>query len=157
MRPILNSFRWAWRGFVRCLATERNLRIHLTAAVLAVWLGGVCRLTRAEWALLWLTIGAVIAAEVFNSAIEGLVDLNCPRPDPRAGRIKDAAAAAVLVLAVAAVLVGVFLFARPTLLQMIGSDPRQLVIPLAIAVIGVWAVFGLPYEKKENPNNKEQE
>ncbi len=156
MKPILNSFRWAWQGFCRCLRTERNLRIHLTAAALAVWLSGRFDLSRAEQALLWLTIGAVIAAEIFNSAIEELVDLSCPGHDPRAGHIKDAAAAAVLVLAAAAVSVAIALFWKPAVLRQIFARPRQLVIPLAIAVIGIWAVFGLPYQEKKN-NNKEQE
>ena len=156
MKPILNSFRWAWRGFCRCLRTERNLRIHLTAAALAVWLSGQYNLSRGEYALLWLTIGAVIAAEVFNSAIEGLVDLSCPQYDPRAGHIKDAAAAGVLVLAAAAVCVAIALFWQPAVLRQIFAQPRQLVIPLAIVVIGIWAVFGLPYQEKKN-TNKEQE
>jgi diacylglycerol kinase len=148
MKGILKSFRWAWQGFCRCLRTERNLRIHLTAAALAVWLSGWYDLSRGEQALLWLTIGAVIAAEVFNSAIEGLVDLVCPHRDPRAGSIKDAAAAGVLILAVAALGVGIALFWQPAVLRSIWANPRQLIIPLAIVVIGIWAVFILPYEEK---------
>jgi len=157
MKAILNSFRWAWRGFCRCLRTERNLRIHLTAAALAVWLSGHYDFSRQEYILLWLTIGTVISAELLNTAVEELVDLSCPEVDPRAGRIKDAAAAAVLVLAAAAVLVGVSLFWQPAVLRQILSEPRQLMVPFAIACIGIWAVFGLPYQEKNNLNNEEQE
>lgn len=157
MKGLLSSFRWAWQGFAHCLRTQRNLRIHLTAAALALWFAGRFGLGRAENALLWLTIGLVIAAELFNTAAEKLTDLCSPGFDRRAGLIKDIAAGAVLAAAVAAAGVGICLFWRPLLWQQLLGRPQQLVVPLAIVAVGIWAVFGLPYAEKETINQEEQE
>ena len=157
MKGLFHSFRWAWCGIVYCLRTQRNLRIHLVAAALALWFAGQFGLERGEYALLWLTIGLVVAAELFNTAAEKLTDLCCPGFDRRAGLVKDIAAGAVLLAAAAALGVGVSLFWQPALWRQMLQQPRQLVLPLAIAVIGAWAVFGLPYAKDKTNTDKEQE
>ena len=66
--------------------------------------------TRAEWAVLFLTIAAVLAAEAINTAIEQAVDLACPERNPQAGAAKDVAAGAVLLCALGAIAVAVCLF-----------------------------------------------
>ena len=157
MKGLFSSFRWAWRGFVYCLRTQRNLRIHFAAAALALWLAGRFDLSRGEYALLWLTIGLVVSAELFNTAVEHLTDLCCPNFDRRAGLVKDIAAGAVLVAAVAAVGVGFSLFGQPALWRQLLQQPEQLAVPFAIVVVGVWAVFGLPYAQTKTLNKKEQE
>jgi len=63
--------------------------------------------------MLGLTIGVVFAAEMGNSAVESLVDLLAPEYHERAKVAKDAAAGAVLTLAIAAVAVGLCLFGPP--------------------------------------------
>lgn len=71
------------------------------------------KLTRWEWAILLLTIGSVIAAEVMNTAIEIVVDLVQPNFHPLAGMAKDVAAGAVLMTAIQAVAVGIVIFGPP--------------------------------------------
>lgn len=66
-------------------------------------------LSLAEWSLLVLLIAAVISAELFNTAIEAVIDLISPEQHPLAKAAKDAAAGAVLVLAIAALVIGVFI------------------------------------------------
>jgi len=83
---------------------DRNLRIHLAAGVLAGAFVAVAPLAAAERAVILVCVAAVIAAEVANTAIEALVDLVSPRWDERARIAKDAAAAAVLVVAAGSVL-----------------------------------------------------
>jgi diacylglycerol kinase len=68
-----------------------------------------------EIAMIILTIGLVLGAEFFNTAIEALVDLVSPDHHPLAKIVKDVCAGAVLICAVSAVLVGIFLFAPPLL------------------------------------------
>lgn len=109
-RSLGRSFAVAWGGLAYAWRTQGNLRIHLAAAVgvlaLARWLAfGPERL-----ALLLLTSGAVIAAEVLNTAIEVAVDLAANGPHPLARRAKDVAAAAVLWTALVAVGVAALLF-----------------------------------------------
>lgn len=109
-RNLPESFRFAWQGLRLAFATQRNLRIDLAAAVVAVGAAWVLELPPGELALVVLAAAAVIAAELFNSALEALVDLVQAQADPLARRAKDMAAAAVLVTAVGAAVVGCVLF-----------------------------------------------
>ena len=104
------SFRYAWRGFRQALGRERNLRIHMVLAALALALAYGLSLSRLEWALVVLCIGMVLVAELFNTTVESLVDLCQEDYHPLAAAAKDVAAAGVLIAAVAALLVGGIVF-----------------------------------------------
>lgn len=110
MIRFLVAVRAALEGVVYGLKTQRHLRFHLLAAVLAVTAGIWRALTPGGWGLLILLIAAVIAAELLNTAIEAVVDLVSPDYHPLAKAAKDTAAGAVLILAIAALLVAVVLF-----------------------------------------------
>jgi len=73
-------------------------------------LGGIYRLSLLEWALVILSIGSMVAAELANTAIEAVVDLASPQQHPLAQRAKDVAAAAVFVSIVVATAVGLLVF-----------------------------------------------
>ncbi len=107
------GFRYALHGVWRCLREERNFRFHITAAAYVLALAPHFALSRAEWALLFLTVGGVLCAELINSAVERTVDRIGTEQHPLAGAAKDMAAGAVLVLAIAAVGVGISLFGKP--------------------------------------------
>lgn len=106
----LRSFGYAWKGIRCCVGKEQNLSFHLIATVLVVIAGWQLDITRTEWAILLLCIGMVIAAELFNTAIEKLVDLVSPEQHPLAGQVKDIAAGAVLVCAATVAMVGLIIF-----------------------------------------------
>jgi diacylglycerol kinase (ATP) len=109
-RKRLASFQHAWDGFSFLLKNEMNARIHVAITVVVILLGIVLEVSRVEWILLILTIGVVIAAEAVNTALEQLVDLVSPKYHLLAKRAKDLAAAAVLLLAVVAVIIGILVF-----------------------------------------------
>lgn len=104
------SFVYAFRGIAVSIVDGRNIKVHMLAAVVAVSAGFYFQLNHTEWAILILTIASVIAAELFNTAIEKVVDLISPDHQPLAGFAKDAAAGAVLVFAIASLFVAIFLF-----------------------------------------------
>lgn len=106
----LRSFGYAWKGIRSCVGKEQNLSFHLITTVCVVTAGWCFCITRGEWIAIVLCIGMVIAAEFFNSAIERLVDLVSPQRHPMAGQVKDIAAGAVLVCALAAIVVGLIIF-----------------------------------------------
>ena len=106
----LRSFRYAWQGIRQCVGREQNLSFHLITTVLVIGAGFAFGITRGEWTAICLCIGMVIGAELFNTAIERLVDLVSPRRNPLAGQVKDIAAGAVLVCALAAIAVGLIIF-----------------------------------------------
>jgi len=87
-----------------------NARIHLLAAVSVVALGIYCQISRMEWIALSICISLVLALEALNTALEYLTDLVSPEFHPLAGKAKDVAAAAVLLVAAGAVVVGLLIF-----------------------------------------------
>lgn len=109
----LASFRHAFAGWWHVLRTQPNAWIHSLVSVavfiLAAWLG----LSAFEWAVIFLTVGFVWVAEFLNTAIEAVVDLASPNIHPLAKIGKDVGAAAVLVAALSAVLVGLLILGPP--------------------------------------------
>ena len=80
---------------------------------LSLFLGFGCNYPRAIWAVLVLTIAMVFTAEFINTAIEAVVDLASPGKHPLAKVGKDVGAAAVLVAALSAVLIGLLILGPP--------------------------------------------
>ena len=113
VRRTLYSFRHAGRGFAWALTSQANLRVHFAAAAVVLVAALVLRFSTIEFVGLTLCFAIVVAAELFNTALEVLIDYAWPEHHPMIGRAKDVAAAAVLVAAVGAAVVGVLLFARP--------------------------------------------
>ena len=109
-RDLPGAFACAFRGIRDALLMQRNMRIHIVFAVVALVLCWALRCTPVEWAVVIAMIGAVIAAEIINSALESVVDLCSPDYHELARRAKDMAAGAVLVLAIASVAVGAVIF-----------------------------------------------
>ena len=104
------SFRAAWHGLCSVVRRERNFRIHLvvSAYVLAfAWLG---RVSGAQLALLFACIGLVLALELVNTAVETLCDRVTTKQDEQIGKVKDFAAAAVLIAALMAAAAGLAIF-----------------------------------------------
>jgi diacylglycerol kinase len=106
----LKSFGPAFRGIRTAIKTQHNLRIHMLAVVAVVISGFVFRLKGLEWGLVALATALVLAAELINTAIEGLVDLASPEYSQKAGFIKDVAAGAVLLAALIAVIIAALVF-----------------------------------------------
>ncbi len=79
MRTFLHAraraFQFAYAGWVHLLRTQPNAWIHALATVLAVLVGWWAGIDAAGWVFLALAIGAVWAAELFNTAVEAIVDL----------------------------------------------------------------------------------
>lgn len=138
---LVRSFAHAVHGMTRSLRTERNLRIHLAAACYAVWTGFLAELDGLSWAAVLLSCGAVFAAELFNAALESLCDALCPQRNEKIGAAKDAAAGAVLVLALTSVAVAGAVFGPWVLAGglLAGWEiwlPPLLSIPVAVLFIG---------------------
>ncbi|RZK51171.1 MAG: diacylglycerol kinase family protein [Pedobacter sp.] len=110
MKRFLSSFGFAFKGLAYAFKTQLNFRVHCIALILVVVLGLFFKLDRSEW--LWIVIAVVMvfSAELINTALEVLVDLVSPQQHPKAGAIKDLAAGAVLITAVGALIIGLFIF-----------------------------------------------
>lgn len=86
------------------------MRLHVLGAMVVVVLGFAFDVTKTEWCLLIGCIGLVVTAEIFNTAIETVVNLVSPHYNPLAGKAKDLAAGAVLAAAITAACVGTIIF-----------------------------------------------
>lgn len=103
----------ALRGWWYVMKTQRNAWIHGVAATLVFLLGLWLGLPPRDWALLILTVAMVFAAEFVNTAIEAVVDLATKEHHPLAKVGKDVGAAAVLIAALAAALIGLLILGPP--------------------------------------------
>jgi diacylglycerol kinase len=106
----LQSFSYAFNGLKILFREEHNARVHLVAAIMAIAAGFFFRINANEWLAIVLSIGLVISAEAMNSAIENIADFISPERNDAIKRIKDLAAAAVLICALTAVVVGLMVF-----------------------------------------------
>lgn len=109
------SFLFAIQGFRTAVVTERNIKVMLGVGAAAVVAGAVVGLDALSWAIVLLCCAVVIMAELFNTAIETVVDLVSPEFHPLAGRAKDIAAAAVWFLSFVVAIVGVLVYANAIL------------------------------------------
>lgn len=106
----LKSFRYAFKGLAELVKKEHNFRIHLIITVLVVAAGILLKISAAEWLIITITIGIVLIAEGFNSAVERLCDIVSPGEDKHIKTIKDILAAVVLISAIMAVVIGLVIF-----------------------------------------------
>lgn len=104
------SFTHAGRGMYIFIKTTHNAWIRLVILAVAVLLGYYFGITNTEWMFLVLAGGFVLVTEAINTAIEIDIDLTSPEYHPYAKDTKDVAAGAVLIAAVTAAIIGVFIF-----------------------------------------------
>ncbi len=104
------SFTYAGRGLWIFIKTTHNAWVHLTALAIGVAMGVYFRIAYIDWMLLAFAGGTVLMAEAFNTAIEIDIDLTSPEFHPYARDTKDVAAAAVLISAITAAIIGIGIF-----------------------------------------------
>lgn len=117
MKKSFDAFGYALAGLLQTIKKERNFRIELFIAALAFTAGVYFDITKIEWLVVLINTAVVLSAELFNTAIEKMCDAFCPDFNPQIKIVKDGAAAAVLVCAVAAAVCGTIIF-LPYFLQL---------------------------------------
>ncbi|MCF8369310.1 MAG: diacylglycerol kinase family protein [Bacteroidales bacterium] len=109
LKKRMESFKYAFNGII-LLSREHNAWIHFVAALLVIILGFIFNISFFEWMVILICIGLVLSLELMNTAIENLTNLVSPGINPKAGRIKDIAAGAVLISAIISAIIGVMIF-----------------------------------------------
>jgi diacylglycerol kinase (ATP) len=109
----IRSFGYAFRGWWYVIRTQRNAWIHALITTVVVVLSLWLRLSAHDWAVLLLSIAVVWTAEFMNTALEAVVDLASPSKHPLAKVGKDVGAAAVLIAALSAILIGLLILGPP--------------------------------------------
>jgi len=152
IKKTLESFNNAITGIIDTVRTERNMKIHLIAALGVLIVSFFFDISKYEFLILVVTITMVIAAELINTAIEAAIDMTTNYYHPLAKIAKNAAAGAVLVAAISAVLVGYVIFwdklssfSFDVIRKVKNSQPYTILIVLiivCIATIIAKAIFG---------------
>ncbi len=106
----LKSFTYAFSGLKILFKEEHNFRIHLAAAIIVVIGGFLSNISTVEWIAIVIAIGFVFTTEIINTSIENIADFISPAKHEKIKKIKDLAAAGVLVSAITAVIIGVIIF-----------------------------------------------
>jgi len=110
LKERLVSFSFAFKGIKFFFTTQHNTWIHSISTIIVVVIGIYLKISATEWCLIIFAIGLVFVSELFNSSIELLTDLVSPEFNPKAGLVKDLAAAAVLLSAITAFVIGLIIF-----------------------------------------------
>lgn len=154
-KRVSDSFNHAFEGILYALKTERNIRIHVLTALLILIFSLFFPLNRLELLILFLSISLVVMAEMFNTAIETVVDGFVEQYHPLAKVAKDVAAGAVLITALNSLLVGYLLFfhqAAPLTLvvwQKIKASPLHLTFFSFVVVMALVVTIKVFYLDKE--------
>lgn len=106
----MRTFLYAIEGIISGMKSERHMRIHACVAFYVILAGIVTKISATEWMLAIVMIGAVIALELVNTALEALCDTVTREKNPGIKIAKDCAAGAVLVMAIAAATAGCVMF-----------------------------------------------
>ena len=147
MKKQLKSFGFAIRGFVGAVCDEGHLRFHLVAAVYVLVFSLFYHFSAVQTAVLVILIALVIAAELFNTAIEKACDAITKEQNEHIKRAKDISAGAVLVRSVAAVIVAVIFFWNIEVIKSIfayfAANIHMLIILIISAVLStLFVIFG---------------
>jgi diacylglycerol kinase len=106
----IQSFKNAFSGLRILILFEHNFRIHLIFLVIALTAGLVFKISAPEWIAVIISIGFVLAFEAINTAVEYLSDSVSADYDEKIKRVKDVAAAGVLISAVTSIVTGLIIF-----------------------------------------------
>jgi diacylglycerol kinase len=106
----LASFGYAFNGIAAFLRSEPHARIHAIATIVVIAAGCWYKIATPEWLWMILSIALVWITEMLNTVIEKIMDHLSPQLHPKVKFIKDVAAGAVLIAAIAAVIIGAVIF-----------------------------------------------
>lgn len=109
-QSLPRSFKVAFGGIFHFLVSERNGRIQMAAAMLAVLAGFIFRITVTEWMFVIMSMAMVLGAEMLNTAIEKTCDLISESNDRKIKFIKDVSAGAVLILSITSAIIAAIVF-----------------------------------------------
>lgn len=152
VKKLLDSFNYAIDGIIHAVRTQRNMRIHMVAALFVLTACFFYDLSKMELVAIWIVITMVISSEMINTAIESAIDATTNYYHPLAKIAKNAAAGAVFLTAINAAIVGYIIFwdkllniSFAVITKVKASNPYSIFIILAILCISIIiakAIFG---------------
>lgn len=161
MKGLLKSFVYAWSGIITCIRQERNMRVHLVCMIYMysyLLIYDFFEVSRTQFAIIFIANAIVIMGELFNTAIEAVVDMAEEKFSEKYNRLakisKDTAAGAVLVGAIFAVCTGIAILAQPDAFRAMfayyAEKPYMIAVLIASLVLSFTFIFtGFNFKKKD--------
>lgn len=156
LRKLIESTNHAISGILYAAKTQRHMRYHLYIAILVLLLSLVVGVKTFEFIVIALVVAIVLCAEMFNTAIESIIDILFEEYDRRAKIIKDIAAGAVFITAIGAMIVGYIILLKPlknmfyngiTIAKHTGEDIAIITLVVVLILVMITKAFfrrGLP-------------
>ena len=107
---FIKSIKYSLDGLFYAYRYEQSLWIHGFAVLLADVLGFIFQIRLAEWAIIFIALGIILALELINTAIEAAVDLTTTEIHPLAKVAKDCGSAASFVMSIVSIVISLFVF-----------------------------------------------
>lgn len=118
LRRFFKSFTYALDGIKASLKNEQNIIVMFITGIIVIILGFILKLSHYEWLTVMLLIGFILSLEMMNTAIEAAVNLHDGDKKSKFGKIaKDSASAAVLIISIFSVIIGIMIF-LPKILEL---------------------------------------
>ena len=161
MKGLLKSFVYAWSGIITCIRQERNMRVHLVCMIYMysyLLIYDFLEVSRTQFAIIFIANAIVVMGELFNTAIEAVVDMAEEKFSEKYNRLakisKDTAAGAVLVGAIFAVCTGIAILAQPDAFRAMfayyAEKPYMIAVLIASLVLSFTFIFtGFNFKKKD--------
>lgn len=143
IKKLTDSFNYAINGIIYSIKTQRNMRIHFSAALIVLAASLFYSFSKLEILILFLNITLVIVLELINTAIEAAIDATANYYHPLAKISKNVSAGAVLISAINAVITGYLLFfdrmikpgTKSVIARIKNSNPTVILICILIVII----------------------
>ena len=157
MKGLLKSFVYAGSGIITCIRQERNMRVHLVCMIYMysyLLIYDFFEVSRTQFAIIFIANAIVVMGELFNTAIEAVVDMAEEKFSEKYNRLakisKDTAAGAVLV----AVCTGIAILAQPEAFKAMfayyAEKPYMIAVLIASLVLSFTFIFtGFNFKKKD--------
>ncbi|HJO93196.1 MAG TPA: diacylglycerol kinase family protein [Victivallales bacterium] len=107
---FFKSFKFAFAGIFEAFKSEKNVKFHYFAALCVLILSFILKLSITQWCIIIMTICLVISVEMINTSIEKLCNVVCKDSNEFIKKVKDISAGSVLVVSIAACIVGILIF-----------------------------------------------
>lgn len=107
---FIKSIKYSLDGLLYAYRYEQSLWLHGLVTILAIIMGFIFKISLSEWAIIFIALGAILALELINTAIEAAVDLTTTEIHPLAKIAKDCGSAASFVMSIVSIVISLFVF-----------------------------------------------
>ena len=114
-KTFLKGVKYCLDGITYTYKNEKNFRRELCLGILAVIASFVLKISLIEWVIVVTLINFVLVLELLNTAFESIVDLYTKKYNETAKTVKDVAAAAVFVMSLFSLVIGILIFVQKIL------------------------------------------